>query len=230
MNNNEFKTKLLQQYPNLSEADFTKFESYKQFLQEKNKQFNLTRLDTEELVYEKYFYQAIVPFFRWDLNNMKLLDIGSGSGNPGIILKIIYPEMKLSIIESNNKRVTFMQELCNLLGFEDVNFYPIRAEELDKSLYDQFDIVTSRAVSNLGALIEISCQPCKVGGYIIEPKSNNYQPELDLVKLKMDDYGVELEKIEDYDASNSIIYLKKIKSPNNIYPRLWKDIVKDYKG
>lgn len=229
MNKQAFKEALLLHYPHLSENDFTKIETYKLFLQTKNQQFNLTRLDKEELVYEKYFYQAIVPFFDWDLNNKAILDIGSGSGNPGIILKIIYPQMQLSIIESNNKRVAFMKELCALLGFNDVTFYPIRAEELDKSLYNKFDIVTSRAVSNLGALIEISCQPCKIGGYIIEPKSNHYQPELDLVKNKMSDYGVQLEQVIDHDETNSTIYLKKVTEAQSLYPRLWKDIVKEFK-
>lgn len=230
MNKYEFYDILNNKF-NISDNETHKlFDIYKDFLQTQNKLFNLTRLDSEELIYEKYFLQAIIPFIGMDLNNLLVLDIGSGSGNPGIILKIIFPSMKLTIIESNKKRVNFMKELANKLGFIDIEFYLTRAEDANKNLYNKFDVVTSRAVSNLGALIEISCQFVKHNGLIIEPKSNKYEDEFNLVKFKLDDYGVKLEKIFKYDNSNVILFFKKNKIPNSIYPREWKQILKDYKG
>lgn len=202
---------------------------YKQYLQTQNQIMNLTRLDKDELIYEKYFYESLIPFFGFELNHLHLLDIGSGSGIPGIILKIIFPDLKLTILESNQKKINFMKSLCDKLGFVDVIFWCQRAEEINPNQFEKFDVVTSRAVSNLATLLEISCQYCKIGGLIIEPKSINYMNEYNKIKDKVSDYGLELEQLVEFNDKNYIFIFKKYTKPNAKYPRPWKDIIKEYK-
>lgn len=177
MTRNEF-IKLIEQYFKINESDFIgKIDCYTNFLREENAKYNLTRLDGDEIIYEKYYFNSLIPFIDLDLNNLAVLDIGSGSGAPGIILKIIFPHMQLAIIESHAKKVNFMQALCEKLEFNDVKIYNTRAEDLNSELVNKFDIVTSRAVACLGILVEISCPYLKIGGLLIEPKATNYEIE-----------------------------------------------------
>lgn len=170
--------KIIEQYFNVNETNFMeKIDCYTNFLREENAKYNLTRLDSEEIIYEKYFFNSLIPFIGLDLNNLAVLDIGSGSGAPGIILKIIFPKMQLAILESHTKKVNFMQTLCDKLGFQDVKIYNTRAEEVNPELVGTFDIVTSRAVACLGILVEISSQYLKIGGLLIEPKAASYEAE-----------------------------------------------------
>lgn len=207
---------------------FDQIEIYKNFLQSQNKLYNLTRLDDDEIIYEKYFYESIEPFFKVNLKNKKILDIGSGSGIPGIVLKLLEPSIELTIIESNIKRVNFLNQLIKKLNLEKVYILYQRAETNWKDWQNHFDIVTSRAVSNLGSTLEISCQYTKIGGLIIEPKSHNYENEYKKVINKLDDYGLILSSINTYKYSSVLIF-EKIKNANEAYPREWKDIIKEYK-
>lgn len=229
MNEKEFYKQLKIDFPKISEEQFKLFSIYKEFLRNENKKYNLTRLDTEELIYEKYFYNSVIPFSGIDLENKKLLDIGSGSGVPGIILKIVEPTIDLTIIESNSKKMIFMQELCKLLKFDSVEFILERAEICAPQHKEKFDIVTSRAVSALNVLLEISCQFAKIGGSIIEPKSTAYENELIEAMELLDDFGLAKPEIKKYDAKNMFLYFKKIKTTNWHYPREWKVIIKNNK-
>lgn len=227
MNRSEFIEKVKSKY-NINIEFESKIETFKNFLQEQNKLFNLTRLDNDADIYDKYFYQSIEPFFIYELKNKSILDIGSGSGIPGLALKILEPTLKLTIIESNNKRIDFMKSLCKLLLIEDVTFIYARAEDNWKPWKEKFDIVTSRAVSNIGTLLEISCQYAKINGLIIEPKSHNYKQEYEKVSNKLTDYGLILNNIDTYDNTTCLVF-KKINSVSDKYPRQWKDIVKEFK-
>ena len=96
---------------------------YKDFLQQENKVSNLTRLDSEELVYSSYFLESLMPFIKINFNpklNESLLDIGTGSGIPGVLLKIIYPNLNVTLIESNSKKVNFLTKLIKLLELKNI--------------------------------------------------------------------------------------------------------------
>lgn len=229
MNKKEFYEQLKIDFPKMSEEQLKLFDIYKEFLRSENEKYNLTRLDTEELIYEKYFYNSIIPFAGIDLENKKVLDIGSGSGVPGIILKIVEPTIILTIIESNSKKMSFMQELCKLLNFDGVEFILERAEICAPQHKEKFDIVTSRAVSALNVVLEISCQFAKIGGLIIEPKSTAYEDELTDSMELLDDFGLSKPEIKNYNAKNMFLYFKKVKTTNWHYPREWKVIIKNNK-
>lgn len=230
MKKDEFNAILSQKFGSLWEQNrFFLFEKYYSFLLENNKKFNLTRLIDDSKIYQNYFLESLLPFANMDLNHLKILDIGSGSGIPGIALKIVFPQMKLTIIEANAKKIKFMQMLVDHLGFQDVTFYHQRAEQIQSEQKQQFDIVTSRAVASLEILLEISSPYTKLNGLIIEPKSIKYQQELTKAYRLLNDLGLELKNIENYqtDKQNYVLYFKKIKECAKIYPRSWKEIIKN---
>jgi 16S rRNA (guanine527-N7)-methyltransferase len=116
-------------YPN-RDINFDLFEKYKEYIQKENEFYNLSNIVSDEKIYFEYFFNSILPYSDFNFNNKELLDIGSGSGIPGIALKIIFPEMKLTIIESNLKKIKFMENLKDILLLDDVTFLNIRAEEI----------------------------------------------------------------------------------------------------
>jgi 16S rRNA (guanine527-N7)-methyltransferase len=164
MTQQEFLKQIHLDFTNVND-DFSKqIEKYKIFLQKYNQNVNLTRLDSEEKIYGEYFYESIVPFTKINLNKIvSVLDIGSGSGIPGIVLKLLHPHLQLTIIEANSKKTKFLIELIRELNV-DVNVINKRAEEIEEDEYETFDLVTSRAVAPLNAIIEISLPYVKIGG------------------------------------------------------------------
>ncbi|MDE5599564.1 MAG: 16S rRNA (guanine(527)-N(7))-methyltransferase RsmG, partial [Ureaplasma sp.] len=168
---------------NLSDDKLDLIFKYKDFLQSQNKISNLTRLDSEKLVYSSYFLESLMPFINMNfkpVQNQSLLDIGTGSGIPGVLLKIVYPELNVTLIESNSKKINFLSKLIELLKLENISIIQGRSEEIIKNqnLYEKFDFVTSRAVSSLHNILELSTGYCKVDGLIIEPKSIKSEIEL----------------------------------------------------
>ncbi len=212
-------------YPN-RDINFDLFEKYKEYIQKENEFYNLSNIVSDEKIYFEYFFNSILPYSDFNFNNKELLDIGSGSGIPGIALKIIFPEMKLTIIESNLKKIKFMENLKDILLLDDVTFLNIRAEEISWNNRERFDYVTSRAVANLKVLSEISIPYLKIDGLLIEPKSTNYLNEIEeanwiLKELKSE--IIDIKKIKNLKEHN-IIYIQKNKKTNIDYPRKWSII------
>ncbi len=213
-------------YPN-REINFDLFETYKEYIQKENQFYNLSNLVSDNKIYFEYFFNSILPYVDFNFNNKYLLDIGSGSGIPGIALKIIFPSMKLTIIESNSKKIKFIQNLKTILNLEYIDFLNIRAEEISWANREKFDFVTSRAVANLKILCEISIPYLKINGLLIEPKSTNYLNEINeaesiLKKLKSE--IINIKKIKN-EKEHNIIYIKKNEKTNIEYPRKWSIII-----
>ncbi len=227
MNRKEFIKEIKSKF-NVDDIAINRFDIYKTYLQEQNKIHNLTRLDDEQKIYEQYFFESLIPYIDFDFNNKKLLDIGSGSGTPGLLLKILFPNMQLTILEANKKKINFMIKLTELLGFNDVIFLNQRAEEINKEQREKYDIVTSRAVASLKILLEISTPFLKVDGLLIEPKSISYQSEYEDSKNIIKELGLELLEIKSIDLlkKHYIFIFKKNIITNSIYPRTWKEIIK----
>ncbi len=227
MNQNTFFATLEKDFK-INEEMKKQFIIYKNFLQQQNAIHNLTRLDKEEIIYDEYFYESIVPYKSFDFNNVMLLDIGSGSGIPGLVLKILFPKMHLTILEANTKKIHFMQELAAVLGFDDVVFWNQRAEEIQGYQYEQFDVVTSRAVASLKVILEISAPYAKVGGYLIEPKSLNYEQEYQDALPIMQELQLTLKEIRHFKEQKEhfVFFIIKDTITNRRYPRKWKDIIK----
>lgn len=226
MNRDEFFNKIKQSYE-LTPIMIKQFDLFKNFLQEQNEIHNLTNLADNKVIYEKYFYDSILPYQGFNFAHLNVLDIGSGSGIPGVIIKILFPNCKLTIIEANIKKINFLKSLISLLGLKDIEILKQRAEEINDKQRALYDVVTSRAVAKLKILIEISTPYLKLNGILIEPKSINYQNEYNEAIDLIDEIGLQLLKIEEFNSSNQhyVFYFKKIKNTSLKFPRKWKDII-----
>lgn len=218
---------LAEQNLSLTEQQKIQFERYFQLLVEWNKKINLTAITDKEEVYLKHFYDSIAPILQGLIPNetIKLLDIGAGAGFPSIPMKILYPNLDVTIIDSLNKRINFLQLLAGELGLEGVHFYHGRAEDFaqDKNFRAQFDIVTARAVARMQILSELTIPFLKVGGKLLALKASNAPEELTDAKNAL---NLLFSKVEDnisYTLPNGdprymTIVEKKKETPNK-YPR-----------
>lgn len=155
----------------LSEKQLEQFYDYFQFLVEKNKVMNLTAITEEDAVITKHFCDSLclVKGFSDIEKTVSLIDVGTGAGFPGIPLKITFPHLKVTLLDSLNKRVRFLEEVCERLDLENVTCVHARAEDggRNKDLREKFDLCVSRAVANLSSLSEYCMPFVKVGGYFV---------------------------------------------------------------
>lgn len=227
MNFLQFQEQIKKHFKVIPNDFFNQIQLYKSFLQTENKKYNLTRLDQEELVYENYFFESLVPYQNIKFNkNMKVLDIGSGSGIPGILLKLMFPQIELTILEVTNKKVKFMKDLVNKLKI-NVKFLNQRAENITINQRESFDLVTSRAVAELKVLLEISTPYLKVNGLLVEPKSQSYLKELDEAKEIINNLGLKQLPSYTYQTQyfHHVFCFQKINKTDLKYPREWKQII-----
>lgn len=231
MNINEFIKELNKLNINPSEEELNKLEKYAELLIEYNKKFNLTAITKLEEIYLKHFFDSLTLIKVIDLDKeLKVLDIGTGAGFPGIVLKIFYPKLELTLLDSNNKKITFLNEVTKELGLEKVKCIHGRAEELSKELREYFDIVTSRAVASLRILTELAVPYTKVNGYFIalKGKAEEELKETESTIKKLDCKIEEKENfiLPDNTSERTIIKIKKEKTTPSIYPRKYDKIIK----
>ena len=211
----------------LSDQQKKQFERYFELLVEWNEKINLTAITDKEEVYLKHFYDSIAPILQGLIPNetIKLLDIGAGAGFPSLPMKILYPQLDVTIIDSLNKRINFLQLLAQELDLDDVHFYHGRAEDLaqDKNFRAQYDFVTARAVARMQVLSELTIPYLKVGGKLLALKASNAPEELLEAKNAL---NLLFSKVEDnlsYDLPNGdpryITVVEKKKETPNKYPR-----------
>ena len=205
---------------------------YKDLLIEYNKKFNLTAIKSDEEIYLKHFYDSLTLIKAYSLNgNLKLLDIGTGAGFPGIVLKIFYPDLELTLLDSNHKKIAFLEVVIKELNLKNVTCINSRAENLPKTYREYFDIVTSRAVAHLRILLELSIPYLKVGGKLIAMKGLSEEEIKESAKIleKLDSTIVDTIKFNlPIEGSNrSLVIIQKNKKTNEIYPRSYDKIVKN---
>ncbi|MGL4647315.1 MAG: 16S rRNA (guanine(527)-N(7))-methyltransferase RsmG [Mycoplasmoidaceae bacterium] len=228
MNKQDFEIEIKKAFVTNDET-FLKIDQYKKFLITNNKKFNLTKLSDNEKIYLNYFFESIIVY-KDILKNQKcrLLDIGSGSGIPGILIKIIFPKIAVTIIESNSKKCQFMNQLIELLDLKNIEIICKRAEDIFTSERETFDYVTSRAVADLKILIEISTPYLKINGLLIEPKSINVNQELEDAFEMIHLLSLREEKIINYNLWNrvhNVVVFKKTSLTPLYFPRSWKEII-----
>ena len=222
-----FYSLLDQQNINLTDQQKFQFERYFELLVEWNEKINLTAITEKEEVYLKHFYDSIAPILQGLIENqeIKLLDIGAVAVFPILPIKILYPQLYLTIIYSLNKRINFLQLLAEELDLEVVHFYHGRAEDFaqDKNFRAQFDIVTARAVARMQVLSELTIPYLKVGGKLLALKASNAPEELTEAKNAL---NLLFSKVEDnisYTLPNGdpryITIVEKKKETPNKYPR-----------
>lgn len=211
----------------LSDQQLEQFKDYRELLQEYNKVMNLTAIIETEEIYIKHFYDSIIPATFIDLKG-SLLDVGAGAGFPSLPLKILNPDLDVTILEPNNKRVKFLNVVCKKLGI-NVNIVEERAEDFIKQSNTKYDFVTARAVASLPILLELCLPFAKVNGYFIGLKGSKYQEELKESANALKELSSSIEEIYTIDledALRSIILIKKNKATKNKYPRNYGQIKK----
>lgn len=203
------------------------FRKYYEMLIEKNKVMNLTAITEWEEVVDKHFIDSISLVKAVDLTGKKyVLDLGCGAGFPGIPLKIVFPEMKIVLLDSLNKRILFLQDVIRDLQLEDVEALHGRAEDYAKKAEyrEQFDYCVSRAVANLTTLSEYCLPYVKVGGKFISYKSGKVKEELTEIKKAMFLLGGKVEDVISFslpetDIERNFVVIQKEKKTPKKYPR-----------
>ena len=203
------------------------FKTYYNFLKEENEKYNLTNITEEMEVYYKHFLDSLAVENILDLDNIHFCDVGSGAGFPSIPLKIIHPNMRLTIIEPTLKRCNFLKELVTRLNLKDVEIIADRAEKV-KDMH--FDIVSARAVSNLAILLELCIPLVKVNGYFIAYKGASFQEELEISNNAFKKLDAKLVDIYKYEigeyGTHYLLKILKEKKTNKMYPRMYSQIKK----
>ena len=223
----EFYTHLADLGFPLTDRQKEQYERYFELLVEWNEKINLTAITEKDEVYLKHFYDSIAPILQGLIENqpIRLLDIGAGAGFPSLPMKILFPELDVTIIDSLNKRINFLHLLAEELGLSGVHFYHGRAEDFaqDKAFRAQFDIVTARAVARMQVLSELTISYLKVGGRLLALKASNAPEELEEAKNAL---NLLFSKVEDnlqYELPNGdpryITVVEKKKETPNKYPR-----------
>ncbi len=201
------------------------FKKYKETLLFYNEQFNLTALTEERDVYLKHFFDSITLLDAYNFKeNLSLCDVGSGAGFPSLPIKILRNDIKLTMIDSLNKRVDFLNNTVNLLGLKDAKALHLRAEEAGQKpeLREKFDVVTARAVAQLKVLLEYTIPLVKVGGVFLCMKGPDPDEEIKEAKNALKILGAKTVEIKKYlvdDAFHSVIVIKKEKPTEKKYPR-----------
>jgi 16S rRNA (guanine527-N7)-methyltransferase len=212
---------------NLSQQQKDQFQRYFELLVEWNEKINLTAITDKNDVYLKHFYDSLAPVLQGHIKNqnIRLLDIGAGAGFPSLPMKILCPKLEVTIIDSLNKRINFLNLLADELQLSGVHFYHGRAEDFgqDKDFRAQFDVVTARAVARLQILSELTIPFLKVGGQLIALKAAAADEELAEAKNALNLLFAKPILNDNYHLPNGdgrhITIVEKKKETPNKYPR-----------
>lgn len=211
----------------LTQKQLDQFKAYYEMLIEKNKVMNLTAITEWEEVIDKHFIDSISLVKATDLSGEKrILDLGCGAGFPGIPLKIAFPNLKITLLDSLNKRINFLKDVIAELGLEEVEALHGRAEDYARKpeYREQFDYCVSRAVANLTSLSEYCIPYVKEDGYFISYKSGKVKEEVKEVKKALFLLGGQLEDVVSFtlpetDMERDFVLIKKEKKTPKKYPR-----------
>ncbi len=218
----------------VTSTQLDQLESYADFLLEYNEHTNLTAIKTKDEVYLKHFYDSLTLVKYIDLNNYKsLVDIGTGAGFPGMVLKIIFPHLHVILMDSNNKKIKFLEELIKKLDIKDIETINARSEDYARNHKDEYDIVTARAVTTMSVLSELCLPLVKVGGYFI-PLKADVTEELEASNNILNELKASIESINVFNlpieqSKRTIIKIKKIGKTPDKYPRTYDKMKKALK-
>ena len=204
---------------------------YADALLETNKVMNLTAITDPADVATLHFLDSAALLTLADFAGKKVVDVGTGAGFPGMPLRILEPTIQLTLLDSLNKRIDFLKEVCVDLGLNDINCVHGRAEEFAAAHRESYDIVTSRAVANLQMLCELCLPLVKEGGYFLSMKAVDSDQELKLAYTAIKTLGGQVEQVKDYtipgtDVVHRLIFIKKVGPTPTKYPRAFAKIKK----
>ncbi len=224
---NQFKEDALSFGVELNENQLMQFQKYYEMLIEWNEKINLTAITDFDEVLKKHFLDSIAIGRLLDTGaDLTVLDIGTGAGFPGIPIKIAFPKTKVSLLDSLNKRVNFLNEVIHELGLENINAFHGRAEDFAKKdlMREKFDLVVSRAVANLSSLSEFCLPYVKVGGKFVSYKSEKALEELETSNNAITILGGGNVRTDEFllpgtDFNRTFVVIEKIKETPAKYPR-----------
>ena len=210
-----------------SDETIDKFSKYREILVEWNQKMNLTGIEEEKEVYIKHFLDSVAAVKKGYIKDgMSIIDVGTGAGFPGLPLRICLENSKVTLLDSLNKRINFLSEVCTNINIDDIELIHGRAEDFGKdgNYREQYDVATARAVAGLPILMEFCVPFIKVGGYFVCLKGPNADTELEESRKAMEVLGLEfVEKIDvelpEIELKHNIVVFKKVNSTPAKYPR-----------
>lgn len=216
------KIKLFEKYNlNLTEEKLNKLNIFYSELIFYNNSFNLTAITEENEVFIKHFLDSIFPQFLIEKNS-SVIDIGAGAGFPSLPLKIYRPDLNVTMIDSLNKRVNFLNEIIKKLELENISAFHARAEDYAKTSRENFDYAVVRAVAKIPTLIEYAFPLLKVGGRLLCYKGGDVEEELKQSENALKILGGVVERVEKFNLegnSRTIVLIKKFEHTPSKYPR-----------
>ena len=215
----------------LDETAVRRYRQYYELLTERNKVMNLTAIEGEEASARLHFLDCAALLTLADFRGKSVIDVGSGAGFPGLALKIAEPGVELTLLDSLDKRVHFLRETCDTLGFEDVRCLHARAEEAPADLRQAYDVAVSRAVARLNLLCELCLPFVKVGGLFAAMKGPGADEEVIDAKRAIRTLGGRLEAVARYtipgtEVTHTAILIRKTSDTPARYPRRWAQMKK----
>ncbi len=232
MNKEEFIKQLKLLNINYNEEMLNKLDLFYKLLIEWNDKINLTTITSLEDVYLKHFFDSLTLSKVVNLDqNLKLCDVGSGAGFPGIVLKIFFPQLEITLIDSLQKRVNYLNNIIEALDLKKIKAIHTRMEDYSLSHEEEFDIITARAVANMNVLLEISVKSLKINGKLVLMKAN-CDEELANSNNAQEKLFCNVERIEKFtlpneDSNRTLIVLEKKNKTPTKYPRKIERIKKD---
>ena len=218
----------------LPKGALQQFETYDTMLEETNRVMNLTAITGPENVARLHFLDSLALAVQVRMDGARMIDIGSGAGFPGVPLKIVFPSLRLTVLDAQQKRVDFVSRLCEALSLRDVEYVHSRAEEASHSrMYrDGYDFAVSRAVANLSVLCELCLPFVKPGGSFLAMKGTDSDEEIRAAENAMKTLGACLEGTTDYvipgtEVAHRIVTIKKTAATPKDYPRRFAKIQKE---
>ena len=208
-----------------------RLKTYYEYLEERNRVMNLTAISGAEDVARLHFLDCAALLTVCDFADKKVIDVGTGAGFPGMVLKIVQPDMDITLLDSLNKRIDFLSELCARLKLENVQCVHVRAEEIPEERRAAYDIAVSRAVARLGTLCELCLPYLRVGGLFIAMKGPDCAQEVGEAENAMHLLGGRLKETVHYSIpgtgiSHAAVVIEKTKPTHPKYPRKWAQIKK----
>jgi 16S rRNA (guanine527-N7)-methyltransferase len=222
-----FQSSLAEKGIILSPQQMNQFDLYFDLLVEWNEKMNLTSITEKREVYLKHFYDSVSAAFYFDFSEpLTICDIGAGAGFPSIPINICFPHLRISIVDSLQKRIKFLSHLTQELGLQNVKLFHDRAETFGQNQEhrESFDVVTARAVARLSVLSELCLPLVKEDGFFLAMKASAAKEELDAGKRALQILGGKVQEIHSFElpmenSERTILVIEKVKKTPKKYPR-----------